>query len=57
MKFLLIALLAVLPGCRHVCAKTWETGTAVSHSTHWGDAVEQHVTIGGELGESCKDSE
>lgn len=43
-----------LYGCSRVCAKTWETGTTVGHSAVWGDSVEQHVTVGGELGkEQC----
>lgn len=45
-----ILVLLTLEACATVCARTWETGTEVSHSALWGNSVSQHVTVGGDLG-------
>jgi len=43
-----------LSGCSRVCAKTWETGASVEHSVLYGRMYGTHVTVGGEIGQSCQ---
>ena len=52
-----LILCVLLSGCSHMCAKTWETSTGVSHSAIWGDSVESHVSVGGGFAAECREDE
>jgi len=46
-----------LQGCAHVCPSGWEAGTTVGHSAFFGQTVDAHVTISGDIGRECREPE